>query len=301
MRSLWNGHISFGLVTIPVKLYSATANEELSFRFLRKRDLSPISYERVAEKDGKEVPWDEVVKGYEYEKNKFVVLTDEDFKRADVEATRTIDIVDFVEADEVDMMYFDKPYYLEPGKGGEKPYAILRDALAATGRVGIAKVVIRTRQHLAAIKPQGRALVLNVMRFQDELVDAAKLDLPREGGADNRELEMAKKLIENLTEPFDPSRYTDEYREELLRVIHEKLEGKEPEPVEKESSPQVIDIMSALKASLDQTRRTGRSPAQRGGRRPADGGSRGRAPAKRKSAARGTRARKAEKPLRKAG
>ncbi len=185
-------------------------------------------------------------------------------KRADVEA-HTIDIVDFVDADEVDTMYFDKPYCLEPGQSADKPYALLRDALAATGRVGIAKVVIRTRRHLAAIKPQGRALVLNVMRFQDELVDASKLDLPGKGGADKRELEMAKKLIGNLTERFDPSRYTDEYREELLRVIHEKLEGKEAEPAEKESSPQLIDIMRG------------------------------------KTVARRARARKADKPLRKAG
>jgi DNA end-binding protein Ku len=298
MRSLWNGHISFGLVSIPVKLYSATANEELSFRFLRKGDLSPINYERVAEKDGAEVPWEDVVKGYEYEKGKFVVLTEEDFKRADVEATRTIDIVDFVDADEVDMMYFDKPYYLEPAKRAEKPYALLRDALEATGRVGIAKVVIRTRQHLAAIKPKGRALILNVMRFQDELVDSAKLDLPREGASDKRELEMAEKLIENLTEPFDPSRYTDEYREELLRLIHDKVKGKEPAPARREASPKVIDIMSALKASLDQTRRTDRGAAKRGGRRASPG--RRSTASKAKGSTRTARRRKAEKSLRKA-
>jgi DNA end-binding protein Ku len=298
MRSLWNGHISFGLVSIPVKLYSATANEELSFRFLRKGDLSPINYERVAEKDGAEVPWEDVVKGYEYEKGKFVVLTEEDFKRADVEATRTIDIVDFVDADEVDMMYFDKPYYLEPAKRAEKPYALLRDALEATGRVGIAKVVIRTRQHLAAIKPKGRALILNVMRFQDELVDPAKLDLPRETASDKRELEMAEKLIENLTEPFDPSRYTDEYREELLRLIHDKVKGKEPEPARREASPKVIDIMSALKASLDQTRRTDRGAAKRGGRRASP--ARRSTASKAKGSTRTARRRKAEKSLRKA-
>ncbi|HEY7462350.1 MAG TPA: Ku protein [Gemmatimonadota bacterium] len=298
MRSLWNGHISFGLVTIPVKLKSATAGEELSFRFLRKSDLSPINYERIAEKDGQEVPWEDVVKGYEVEKGKYVVLTEEDFKRADVEATRTIDIVDFVDADQVDMMYFDKPYYLEPGKGGEKPYALLRDALAATGRVGIAKVVIRTRQHLAAIAPKGRALVLNVMRFQDELVDPAGLDLPGEAGVDKRELEMAKKLIENLAEPFDPARYTDDYREELLRVIHEKAAGREPRPAGKASSPQVIDIMSALKASLERTRRAparkavgaGRGGSRRASERAADGS---RSPARRRGARGQTGARKA--------
>jgi DNA end-binding protein Ku len=302
-RSMWKGHISFGLVTIPVKLYSATSSEELSFRFLHKKDLAPISYERVCEKDGQEVPWDEVVKGYEYEKGKFVVLTDEDFKRADVEATRTIDIVDFVEADEVDMMYFDKPYYLEPDKGAAKPYALLREALSATNRIGIAKVVIRTRQHLAAVKPSEHALILNVMRFQDELVDVGQLDLPGDSGVDKRELEMARKLIENLTEPFDPSRYTDDYRQELLRVIHEKIEGKEPERVKEEPSPKVIDIMSALKASVERTRKEGgargegRSKAARAG---------GRAAVKRagsgsaRSKGRGS-ARKTERKVRKAG
>ena len=258
MRAVWRGHISFGLVNIPVKLYSAVSKEELSFRFLHKDDLSPVSYERVCEKEGKEISWDDIVRGYEYEKGKFVVLTDEDFKRADVEATRTVDILDFVDADEVDMMYFDTPYYLQPDRGGAKPYVLLREALADTNRIGIAKVVIRTRQHLAAVKPRGDALVLNVMRFKDELVDPAELDLPADADLDKREIEMAKRLIENLSEPFDPARYTDDYREELLRVIHEKLEGKEPEPVEEgRPSAQVIDIMSALKASLERTKRPG--------------------------------------------
>lgn len=256
MRSMWTGHISFGLVNIPVKLYSAASREDLSFRFLHKHDLSPISYERVCEKDGKEVPWDEIVRGYEYEKGKFVVLTDEDFKRADVEATRTIDILDFVDADDVDMMYFDKPYYLQPDRGGEKPYVLLREALARTNKIGIAKVVIRTREHLAAVKPRGNALVLNLMRFHEDLADPGELDLPADANLDAREVEMAERLIDNLTEPFDPSKYTDEYRRELLQVIHEKLQGKERGPVdESEPSPQVIDIMSALKASLERTRR----------------------------------------------
>ena len=263
MRSLWKGHISFGLVNIPVKLYSAVSREELRFRFLHKQDRSPVSYERVCERDGKEVPWDDIVRGYEYQKGKFVVLTEEDFQRADVEATHTIDILDFVDADEVDMMYFDKPYYLEPEKGGDKPYVLLREALAATNRIGIAKVVIRTRQHLAAVKPGGDALVLNVMRFHDELVDAGELRLPEDADLDRREIDMAKQLVENLTEPFDPSRYTDDYRAELLRVIHEKIEGRPPEPVEEErAAPQVIDIMSALKASLERTRREGGAEAK---------------------------------------
>jgi DNA end-binding protein Ku len=275
MRSMWKGHISFGLVNIPVKLYSATSKEELSFRFLHKEDHCPVSYERVCERDGREVPWDEIVRGYEYEKGKFVVLTDEDFKRADVEATRTVDILDFVDADEVDMMYFEKPYYLQPDRGGEKPYVLLREALAAANRIGIAKVVIRTRQHLAAVKPKEDALLLNLMRFRDELVDVSELDLPHDADLDERELEMARRLVDNLTEPFDPSKYTDDYREELLKVIHEKLEGKEPEPVEEgRPSPQVIDIMSALKASLEQTKREAAGRGQARGRGKAAAGSR---------------------------
>jgi DNA end-binding protein Ku len=285
MRSMWKGHISFGLVNIPVKLYGATSREDLSFRFLHKKDLSPIEYEKVCAHEGEEVPWDEIVRGYEYEKGKFVVITDEDFKRADVEATRTVDILDFVDAGEVDPMYFDKPYYLQPDRGGEKPYVLLREALARTGKIGIAKVVIRTRQHLAAVKPSGHALVLNLMRFQDELIDPAALDLPEDADLDRREVTMAERLVENLTAPFDPSKYTDDYRRELMQVIREKVEGREPEPVEEgRASPQVIDIMSALKASLERTEREG---GRAGGRRAGGAGKAARARGGRGAASKG--------------
>src|SRR3989449_205578 len=164
-RAIWKGSISFGLVNIPIALYLATRREELRFRLLRKSDLSPINYKRVAEVDGKEVPWDQIVKGYEYEKGKFVIITEEDFKRVDVEATESIDIVDFVELDEIDPIYFHKPYYLEPQKGGGGAYALLRDVLAKANKTGIAKVVIKTRQHLAAVKANGKMLVLELMHF----------------------------------------------------------------------------------------------------------------------------------------
>src|SRR5215213_8426119 len=170
MRAIWKGAISFGLVNIPIALYSATRTEALKFRLLRATDLSPVNYKRVAEADGKEVPWEQIVKGYEYEKGKFVVLKDEDFKRADIEATQSVDIQDFVKLDEIDPIFFDKPYYLEPEKRGEKAYALLRDALKKTGKVGIAKVVIKTRQHLASVKPYGNLLVLELMHFAEELV-----------------------------------------------------------------------------------------------------------------------------------
>src|SRR5207302_11171337 len=179
MRAIWKGSISFGLVNIPIALYPATRREELKFRLLRAEDLSPVNYKRVAEKDGREVPWDEIVKGYEYEKGKYVVLKDEDFQRVDLEATQMVDIQDFVELDEIDPMYFYKPYYLEPQKGGDKAYVLLRDALADSKKVGIAKVVIKTRQYLAGVKALKHALVLELMHFAEELADAEKLRLPK--------------------------------------------------------------------------------------------------------------------------
>src|SRR5436305_6840610 len=168
-RAIWKGTISFGLVNIPIALYPATKKEELRFRLLRAADLSPVSYKRVAEKDGKEVPWDEIVKGYEYEKGKYVVLKDEDFQRVDLEATQTVDIQDFVEVDEIDPMFFYKPYYLEPRKGGDKAYVLLRDALEKTNKVGIAKVIIKTRQYLAGSKALNHELVLELMHLAEEL------------------------------------------------------------------------------------------------------------------------------------
>src|SRR3989449_3552819 len=171
MRAIWKGSITFSLVNIPISLYPATRSEDLKFRLLRKSDLSPINYKRVAEADGKEVPWEEIVKGYEYEKGRFVVLKEEDFRRADVEATQSVEIVEFVQLDEIDPIFYDKPYYLEPQKKGEKAYVLLREALKESDKVGIAKVVIKTRQHLAAIKPEKNALVLELMHFAEELID----------------------------------------------------------------------------------------------------------------------------------
>jgi len=194
-RAIWKGSISFGLVNIPIALYPATRREELKFRLLRKADLSPVNYKRVAEKDGKEVPWDQIVKGYEYEKGKYVVLRDDDFQRVDLEATQTVDIQDFVDLEEIDPMFFYKPYYLEPQKGGDKAYALLRDALKDTNKVGVAKVVIKTRQYLAGVKPEDGALVLELMHFADELADPEKLHVPKKLEVGKREMNMAKSLI----------------------------------------------------------------------------------------------------------
>jgi DNA end-binding protein Ku len=251
---MWNGSISFGLVTIPVALYPATSREELSFRLLRKSDQSPVNYKRVAQADGKIVPWEEIVKGYEYEKGKFIVLKEEDFKRVDLEvAAQTIDIMDFVETQEINPMYFQKPYYLEPQKGGDKAYALLRDALSESGKIGIAKVIIRTREHLAGVKAQGGALILEIMHFGDELVDADGLKFPKTGQARPKEVQMAKKLIEGMTTKWDPAKYEDEYKTQLMSMIEEKVkhpDAKHAAPKAQKKPSNVIDLMSVLQESL---------------------------------------------------
>ena len=256
-RAIWKGSISFGLVNIPIALYPATQREELKFRLLRKRDLSPVSYKRVAEKDGKEVPWDQIVKGYEYEKGKYVVLKDEDFQRVDLEATQTVDIQDFVDQEEIDPMFFYKPYYLEPQKGGGKACTLLRDALADSKKVGIAKVVIKTRQYLAGVKPEDGALVLELMHFADELVETDKLHVPKKTEPSKKELNMAKTLIDSMSSKWDPSKYRDDYREALMEVIEEKVEagGKEIEakPKKAPKPTKVIDLVSVLQESLEKT------------------------------------------------
>jgi DNA end-binding protein Ku len=256
-RAIWKGSISFGLVNIPIALYPATRREEVKFRLLRKNDLSPVNYKRVAEKDGREVPWDQIVKGYEYEKGKYVVLKDEDFQRVDLEATQTVDIQDFVEQDEIDPIFFYKPYYLEPQKGGDKAYALLRDALKDTNKVGIAKVVIKTRQYLAGVKPEDGVLVLELMHFADELADPGKLHVPKKTEVGKREMNMAKSLIDSMSSKWNPEKYKDDYREALMEVIEEKVEagGKEIEekPKKAPKPTKVIDLVSVLQRSLEET------------------------------------------------
>jgi DNA end-binding protein Ku len=265
-RAIWKGSISFGLVNIPIALYPATRREELKFRLLRKSDLSPVNYKRVAEKDGKEVLWDQIVKGYEYEKGKYVVLKDEDFERVDLEATQTVDIQDFVDQEQIDPMFFYKPYYLEPQKGGDKSYALLRDALKDSGKVGIAKVVIKTRQYLAGVKPEDGALVLELMHFADELADPGKLHVPKKTELGKREMNMAKSLIDSMSSKWNPEKYKDDYREALMEVIEEKVEagGKEIEekPKKAPKPTKVIDLVSVLQKSLDQTGAKKRAPAR---------------------------------------
>lgn len=257
MRAIWKGSISFGLVNIPIALYPATRKEDLKFRLLRESDLSPVNYKRVAQKDGKEVPWEQIVKGYEYEKGKFVVLKETDFQRVDLEATQTVDIQDFVNLDEIDPMYFYKPYFLEPQKGGDKAYALLRSALADGEKVGIAKVVIKTRQYLAGVKALKDVLVLELMHFAEELADAGKLKVPKKTEPGKREKDMAKALVESMSAKWNPEKYKDDYREALLEVIEEKVEsgGKEIEekPKKNETPSKVIDLVAILQESLAQS------------------------------------------------
>jgi DNA end-binding protein Ku len=249
---MWKGAISFGLVSIPVGLYSATSREDLSFRLLHAKDGSPIAYRRFCAEENVEVPWSEIVKGYEYEKGQFVVMTEADFQTAGAEATQRIDIRDFVPADDIDFTYFEQPYYVEPTKQGTKAYALLREALRRSGRVGVATVVLRQREHLAALKVEGDVLVLTTMRFADEIVPPASLEVPR-GGAelDRREIDLALQLVDTLAGDFDPAKYRDQYRETLTKAIEQKLAGREvAAPAARKPPTKVVDLMHALEASL---------------------------------------------------
>lgn len=260
MASIWKGSLSFGLVNIPVEVRTAVQSDHISFRMLHEEDLSPIKYERVSSSTGETVPWGEIVKGYEYAKGKYVILTDEDFKTAAMESSKTLEIVDFVQQDEIDPRYFETPYFLVPSKGGEKAYALLREAIRRTSSVGIGKIIMRQKQHLAGIKVVGDALVLEIMRFADELIDTESLNLPESSVVRPQELQMAEQLVTSLAEPFDPSKYTDDYRLNLMRVIKAKMKGKKatltPEPGEPRDA-QVIDLMTRLRESLDQGKKRG--------------------------------------------
>ena len=255
MAAIWKGSLTFGLVNIPVELKTAVRADHISFRLLHEEDLSPVKYERVCQADGQPVPWNEIVKGYEYEKGRFVVMTDEDFKAAAVEQSKTIDILDFVQQEEIDPRYFETPYYLVPAKGGEKAYALLREAIRQTGSVGIGKIIIRQSQHLVGIKVVGEALVLEIMRFANELLDINEFSFPSAEVVRPQELQMAEQLVTNLAESFDPSKYTDDYRANLMRIIKAKMKGKTAKlegPQEETPDSGVLDLMSKLRASLEE-------------------------------------------------
>jgi len=254
-RAIWTGSLSFGLVNIPIEVHTAVRDHRPHFRLLHAKDRSPINFERVCQKDRKTVAWEDLVKGYEYEKGRFVVLTKEDFETAAIEKTRRIDVLDFVETDAIDDRYFDKPYYLTAKKGGEAAYALLREAMNEAGRIGIAKFVMRETQHLAAIEGIGDALVLSTLRFADELVDTSSLTFPSGKNLKKADLNMARMLVENLAAEWDPAKYADDYQENLMRVIKAKMKGKEPDLVVEERSrdSNVIDLMERLRQSLDQS------------------------------------------------
>ncbi|HEY7648489.1 MAG TPA: Ku protein [Methylomirabilota bacterium] len=270
-RAIWKGSISFGLVTVPVALHSATdPKAELAFRLLHKTDQSPVEYKRFCKEEDKEVPWSEIVKGYEISRGRFVVLTEEDFARARAEGTDSVTIQDFVPGASIADFHFDHPYYLAPnGKAAAKGYALLRDALARTERVGIGTIVLRQREYLAALEPVGAALVLTTMRFAHEIRSPDDLGLPAAGrGWDKREMDLALQLINTLAGEWRPEKYKDTYHDVLKQAIERKAKGKEIAAPEPERRPRVIDLMDALRASLDQGRK---APAKAGARRAAGG------------------------------
>ena len=277
-RSMWKGSLAFGLVNIPIELYSATRDHRPRFRLLHAKDEAPVRYERVCQSEGKPVGWDELVKGYEYEKGQFVVITKDDFKTAALEKTKTIDILDFVDPDEIDERYFETPYYLQPGKGSDRAYALLREAIRESGKVGIAKIILREAQHLAAVEAIGDAIVLTMMRFADELADLEDFRFPKAEGIRPQELKMAMQLIDNLSAKWDPEKYTDEYRDNLMKVIKAKLKGRQPRLQSKEpsQSADVVDLMTRLRASLEGKGTAKRKDAAPSGGRRAKTGARKR-------------------------
>jgi DNA end-binding protein Ku len=261
-RAIWNGTVGFGLVQIPVGLYAAEAPDELDLTLLDKRDFSPIGYERVNKKTRKEVDWKDIVKGYEHTKGEYVILTDRDFEEVNIEASRQMDILAFVDFDSIDPRYIDRPYYLAPQKGGKKAYALLRETLRKTGKAGVGKVVIRSRQHLAAVVPHERALLLILLRFAKELREESELELPNRDlksvGVTPKELTMAEKLVEGMVEKFEPEKYHDDYRDDLMKLIRRRakagetnsvVESTEKKPRRTEGA-KVIDLAALLAESV---------------------------------------------------
>jgi DNA end-binding protein Ku len=257
-HAIWSGAINFGLVTIPVKLHTAVRTDDLSFNMLHAKDEGRVKYERVCSVDGKPVPWDEIVKGYEYEKGQYVVISDEDFKKVNPVATQSVDILEFVDLDQINPMFFDKPYYLEPSKQGKHAYALLRDALTKANKVAIARVVVRTKEYIAAVKPIGEALVLELMHWAGEIVSPSTLELPGEETFPEGELKMAKMLIDTMSvEKFEPEKFVNKYHDELMAMIELRAQGKEiPEP-KAPAAPRskVVNLMDMLAQSLEESKK----------------------------------------------
>jgi len=255
MRPIWKGSISFGLVYIPIAVYPATREEKLSFRQLRRSDLSPIKYKKVAEADAKEVPADQIVKGFEYERGRYIVMNDEDFEKVRIESTHSIDITDFVDLEQVDPKFFYKPYFLEPQKGGEKAYALLHKALSGTAKIGVAKVVISNREHLAAVKPDGLFLILELMHFASEILSAEELNRGPNAALNEKELKMAQALVDSMSVPWEPEKYRDEYRSAVMDLIEQKAKHKKIDmpPVAPRPTTNVVDLVKVLQESLNRS------------------------------------------------
>lgn len=265
-RVIWKGAIAFGLVNVPIVLHAATRVTRLDFDWIDKRDNAPVGYQRINKRTGKPIDSEHIVKGYEYEKGDYVFLSDEDFKRANTAATQSVDVLSFVKADEVPLYYFDTPYYLAPDKRGAKGYALFREVLRKSGLIALASVVLHTRQYLAAILPLDDVLMLVTMRYADEIRDAGELDIPtgKESAPSAREMEMASRLLEDMTAPWDPELYRDEYRDDLMATIEEKIESGRTHAVDETDSPprrqsgKVIDLMSMLQRSIDERKDSSR-------------------------------------------
>ena len=270
MRPTWKGSISFGLVYIPIAVYPATREEKISFRQLRKTDLSPIRYKKVADADMKEVPADQIVKGFEYEKGRYIILNDEDFEKVRIESTHSIDITDFVELEQVDPKFFYKPYFLEPQKGGEKAYALLHKALSGTGKIGIAKVVISNREYLAAVKPDGLFLILELMHFASEVLTPEELSRPTTT-LNDKELKMAQTLIDSMSSDWQPDKYKDEYRNAVMELIEQKAKNKQlpAPPAAAPRTTNVVDLVKVLQESINRSKtvKVKRSSSGNGARR----------------------------------
>jgi DNA end-binding protein Ku len=255
-RAIWSGSISFGLLNVPVKLYSAVSKQTIRFKELRESDGSRVRHKRVSEKDGKEVPYEKIVKGYEFAPDQYVTLTRDELSELDPKRTRAIEIQDFVDLDEIDPIYFEQPYYLGPDKGAEKAYALLVEAMKDARKVAIARFVLRNKEHLAAIRPMRDVLTMATMRFHDEVTQPEDLDgevfAEKPSKPETRELAMAQQLIESLSTDFEPDKYRDEYREELLDLLEQKASGKEvvSAPSEEPKPTKAPDLMAALEESL---------------------------------------------------
>jgi DNA end-binding protein Ku len=275
-RAIWNGAISFGLVTVPVQLCSAVRSQRPRFHLLHEKDEAPVRYERVCQREGKTVPWAEIVKGYEFEKGEYAVLTKEDFKRAALEKTDTIDVLSFVPAGAIDPRYFDTPYYLAPGKGADRAYALLRETIRAAGKVGVAQLILRQSQHLAALSVKDDLLVLTLLRLADDLVETASVKTPSGKGLRSSELQLAARLVDGLAGPWKPEQYKDQYAANLSAIIKAKIKGKGAKPRlgaigPSEPKAAVADLMERLRESLAANTNARPRPQRAGGKARASG------------------------------